>query len=402
VSLVTGTQAVNKSQPVALASDQFSSLLESLDAIASAIQGVVESAAPVRKDPRYVIESEPSMAHDGVTAKEGGDASFEKEVAGLFALESHEWLAQIQTALKKLSEGPNGTVRPKLYGIILQGITNLAKSAATVQLPAIEHMASSLLPILHDVGRQEPRAAAMALNSLQDGLTRIATAVQRLTGVEDTQGATATLSDVRESVPAFSTSRAQTGSMNQEQVGTQVAVQAAAKGPSLLKALRDLQQIRARSVQPTRDVLEVVIATAERESGEIDVAMIKRILQRLDKIDEQFLEEIRRRIPVIVQALFSVRSRGATDFVTSSQLDPIVQEVDALHDLADRVQASMMTMFLQGLRSFLVVAAYRKTATLPQRLETVEVRMQTLVPIAEQWVSIGQIERAAISEILPV
>jgi hypothetical protein len=121
----------------------------------------------------------------------------------------------------------------------------------------------------------------------------------------------------------------------------------------------------------------------------------------LDRIDEQFLEEIRRRIPVIVQALFSVRSRGATDFVTSSQLDPIVQEVDALHDLADRVQASMMTMFLQGLRSFLVVAAYRKTATLPQRLETVEVRMQTLVPMAEQWVSIGQIERAAISEILP-
>jgi hypothetical protein len=61
----------------------------------------------------------------------------------------------------------------------------------------------------------------------------------------------------------------------------------------------------------------------------------------------------------------------------------------------------MMTMFLQGLRSFLLLTAYRKASTLPQRLETVEARMQTLIPMAEQWVNIGRIERAAISEILP-
>jgi hypothetical protein len=57
-------------------------------------------------------------------------------------------------------EGTNGTLRPKLYGILLQGITNLAKSASTVQLRTIEQMASNLLPILHDVGQQEPRAMA--------------------------------------------------------------------------------------------------------------------------------------------------------------------------------------------------------------------------------------------------
>ena len=88
---------------------------------------------------------------------------------GLFALEAHQWLAQIQMAVKQLAEGANGTVRPKLYGILLHGITNLAKSASTVQLQTIEQMASNLLPILHDVGHQEPRAMTAALQSLQEG-----------------------------------------------------------------------------------------------------------------------------------------------------------------------------------------------------------------------------------------
>ena len=88
--------------------------------------------------------------------------------------------------------------------------------------------------------------------------------------------------------------------------------------------------------------------------------------------------------------------------MTASQLEPIIKEVGALHDASVSVEAGTITMFLQGLRSFLIVASYRKTATLAQRLATVEGRIQALVPMAEQWVSIGRVERAAISEILPV
>jgi hypothetical protein len=91
-----------------------------------------------------------------------------------------------------------------------------------------------------------------------------------------------------------------------------------------------------------------------------------------------------------------------TDFVTASQLDPILEQVEALHDLAGRVQATMITMFLQGLRSFLMVAAYRKNSTLAQRLGTVETRIHALIPMAEQWGNIGRVERSAISDILPV
>ena len=145
------------------------------------IQEVVESVAPVRQGVDRLSEGETIWPHRRTAIQELVNASFEKEVVGLFALEAHEWLAQIQRALKKLTEGDNQAVRPKLYGIILQGITNLAKSAATVQLSAIEQMATNLLPILHEVRRQELRPAAAALNWLHEGLARISTAVHRLT-----------------------------------------------------------------------------------------------------------------------------------------------------------------------------------------------------------------------------
>ena len=169
----------------------------------------------------------------------------------------------------------------------------------------------------------------------------------------------------------------------------------------LIQALRDLQQARARSIQPPRDVLETVIQRAEREADHLDVASIGRILTELDRLDEEFLQEVRRRVPIISSNLAIIRTEGATDFVTASQLDPILEQVEALHDLASHVQATMITMFLQGLRSFLMVAAYRKTSTLAQRLETVETRIQALIPMAEQWGNIGRVERSAISDILP-
>ena len=399
VSFPTQTQAGGKVEPMTSVSDQFSALLESLDAIASVIQGMVESAAPTDQEAASLSERETVRPHRGTAAQEFVDTSFEKEVVGLFALEAHEWLAQIQTALKKLSEADNQAVRPKLHGIILQGITNLAKSAATVQLSAIEQMATNLLPILHEVGGKELRAAAAALNSLREGLARISTAVQRLTREHGEERPAAV--PIREGPPVAATSARP--SLNHEQPAQSLPMirTSAAGVPPLLAALRELQQARARSVQPTRDVLEAVILRAEHEGEEIAASAIERILNELNRLDEQFLEEVSRHVPVVIQALHTLRTRETTDFVTASQLDPIVRELDVLQDLAICVQASMINMFLQGLRSFLLMTAYKKAAMLPQRLEMVEARLQTLIPMAEQWVNIGRIERAAISEILP-
>ena len=50
-------------------------------------------------------------------------------------------------------------------------------------------MASNLLPILHDAGRQEPREMTAALQSLQEGLDRISLAVRRLAGDQEEERA---------------------------------------------------------------------------------------------------------------------------------------------------------------------------------------------------------------------
>jgi hypothetical protein len=97
-----------------------------------------------------------------------------------------------------------------------------------------------------------------------------------------------------------------------------------------------------------------------------------------------------------------LRKQESTKFVTAAQLTPVIDEVEALHRASEAVQAGMITMLLQGIRAFLMVAAYRKTTSLGQRLAAVESRIQALLPMAEQWVSIGRVERAAIADILPV
>jgi hypothetical protein len=386
------------SDPLPQASDQFTALLDGLDSLASAIKDAVESITPVPEDGMASRSGEHRWTVRS-PAQDLADASFQKEVIGLFALEAHQWLAQIQTVVKQLAEGANETVRPKLYGILLHGITNLGKSASTVQLQVIEQMASNLLPILHDVGRQEPHAMSAALQSLQAGLDRITLAVRRLAGDQEDHSVgiddapVETASDSAQALPAVVTER-----LPDPQLQAPLTV-----NPSvpLIHALRDLQQARARSLQPARDVLEAVIQRAEGEAERLDVTGVGRILAELDRLDDEFLQEVRRRVPVIGSILANIRAQGATDFVTVSQLDPIFEQVEALYVLAGRVQATMITMFLQGLRSFLMVAAYRKTSTLAQRLGTVESRIHSLIPMAEQWGNIGRVERSAISAILP-
>lgn len=390
--------------PMGAASDQFTSLLESLDAIATAIQGVVEHArhpgAVDGKKPDSVLGQE-----SVVETVSQDDVGFDKEVVGLFALEAHEWLAQIQSALARLSADKEGPVRSHVYGIVLNGITNLAKSAATVHLDEIESMATNLLPTLRDVGGAETAVATESLRHLHQGLGRVIAAVRQLASIpsQSIAGDERTLTDGEVAV------------VHEEETGAVECAETATRGihPSdpnhefsslpLLSALRELQKARSRSMQPARDMLEAVIHRAE-EVGEaekpVDVSMIERILRDLDRQDSEFLQSVHSRVPQMTEALVSLRAQAAS-FVTASQLDPILGHVEFLHDQAKLVQAMTIMMFLQGLKSFLTVTAYRKVTSLPIRLEALELRLKTLVPMAEQWVNLGRLERATIEEILP-
>src|SRR5690606_2985537 len=80
----------------------------------------------------------------------------------------------------------------------------------------------------------------------------------------------------------------------------------------LLPALRELQQARARSTQPARDVLEVVIQLAEQgqeREEEVGVETIERILRELDALDEAFLQDVRTRVPGMMSILSRLRSQ---------------------------------------------------------------------------------------------
>ena len=409
VSFSKTTVNAQSPRPVGLASDHFTSLLESLDAIATAIQKVVEiRIAPHEEDGR----SGDAVVGVPRESVEPNDLGFRKEIVGLFALEAREWLAQVQMALKKLGGGVEGTVRSRLYGFMLNGITNLAKSASTVGLVEIESMASNLLPILRDVGGAHMESIVEAVRPLQAGLDRIATAVHRLADGDQGGEITATGHAARAQSTQDSETEKRDWNRPPEEEGPttsaierpQVREEVAATIP-LLSALRELQRARARSMQPARDVLEAVIQHAEQESEEsnhhIDVKSIERILSTLDRLDDHFLREVHERVPASTTVLAQLRTQRTADWVTQSQLDPILAHVESLHDTARTLHAATITMFLQGVKSFLAATADRKLPGLPQRLEAVEERLNALVPMAEQWVSLGRLERAAIAEILP-
>lgn len=388
VGRVTFSESLRQSQeaaPVVVASDQFTALLESLDAIATAIQGVVETRIPAHRQ--------------GEQSEGGADSTFRNEIVGLFALEAHEWLAQIQTALKKLVRGADRPFRSKLYGFILNGITNLAKSASTVELTEIEAMASNLLPLLRDV---DPSLQPMpeTLHRFQCGLDRIAAVVHRLA---EGQSGNERRVQTAEETAGFEPKGPQDPLTSSDDAS--LAERVTSSMP-LLPALREVQQARARSLQPVRDVLEAVIQRAEQEDegqpAPIDVGTIERILRDLDRLDGEFLREVHNRVPAMTSLLGRLREEGTSGFVTATQMDPIWAHMAPLCELAQSIHADTITMFLQGLKSFLTGAASRQVWRLTQRLEAAEERLNALVPMAEQWVTLGRLERAAIEEILPV
>ena len=64
--------------------------------------------------------------------------------------------------------------------------------------------------------------------------------------------------------------------------------------------------------------------------------------------------------------------------------------------------AANIALFLNGLRTFLRVTIHQKPTAVRERLNAVKERLVALVPLAQQWVDVGRVERAAIFDILPL
>jgi HD domain len=374
-------------------SDQFAALLEGLDAIAN----VIQSAVTTRDAPGPALRvSQQEQGPAESTMPKVAEAAIEKEALGLFALEAREWTRQIQVALTACDQAEEKRRQPGLVKIMVEAMNNLARSAATVPLPDIEHLALDLIPLLDAAGRQHRTMAAHYLQALQDGLARLASAIRELPG----EAADAAIKE-----PTGTIVTPTAGSPSAAPAVEEGGVSETKRGGPILDALRQLHAARSRSMQPMRDILEEVLRKAdemEREATPMDAARIGRILNDLDALDERFLEQVTERVPALVNSLAHLETTFPTAPLPDDRLTSILHEIDRLHESATHVHATAITLFLQGLRVFLTVAAQGKTSGASHRLHAVRSRLAALVPLAKQWVDIGRLERSSIIDILPI
>ena len=133
----------------------------------------------------------------------------------------------------------------------------------------------------------------------------------------------------------------------------------------------------------------------------VDARAIGRMLDELDKLDERFLAHMQARVPMVINTLRRIARASEERHLPPQALEPIFDEIDMLAGAAEQVSAENIHLFLQGLRTFLRVTAQHKPAAIRERLAAVEERLAMLVPLAQQWVDVGRVERAAIFDILP-
>lgn len=378
-------------------SDQFAALLESLDAIAGVIQAAVDQPAIRPVSLRVSSESEPVDATIPVR----------REILGLFVLEAREWLNQIQTALERLDTTSEQARRSQLATILWQSVGNLARSAATVGLTGVEEMATRLFPLLQAAARHERAVAAHHVASLREGLLEISKTVRELEPVTE-KGEPPADSAGQESADdaALNPAMSPVAPASSEHVETEPVATRQLAAPSILDALRQLHLARGRSREPVRDVLETVIDRAEAEAAggakPVDARAIGRMLEELDTLDERFLEHMQARVPKVIDTLRRITRAGEERPLRPQALEPIFEDIDDLSGSAEQVCAANINLFLQGLRTFLRVTAQHKPAAIRERLAAVEERLATLIPLAQQWVDVGRVERAAIFDILPM
>jgi len=378
-------------------SDQFAALLESLDAIAGVIQAAVDQPAIRPVSPRVSSESEPVDATIPVR----------REILGLFVLEAREWLNQIQTALERLDTTSEQARRSQLATILWQSVGNLARSAATVGLTGVEEMATRLFPLLQAAARHERAVAAHHVASLREGLLEISKTVRELEPVTE-KGEPPADSAGQEPADdaALNPAMSPVAPASSEHAETEPVATRQPAAPSILDALRQLHLARGRSREPVRDVLETVIDRAEAEAAggakPVDARAIGRMLEELDTLDERFLEHMQARVPKVIDTLRRITRAGEERPLRPQALEPIFEDIDDLSGSAEQVCAANINLFLQGLRTFLRVTAQHKPAAIRERLAAVEERLATLIPLAQQWVDVGRVERAAIFDILPM
>ncbi|MEP6934426.1 MAG: hypothetical protein ABI988_10855, partial [Nitrospirota bacterium] len=177
---------------------------------------------------------------------------FQKELVDLFVLEAHEWLQNIHVALDELQQSPVPERHVKLIRTIWVGVTNLGGSAATINLPDVEHASFEAIPYIEALKDPQKAFSVQDFLSLCQRLGQIHTALTRATGI----------------------------SFQEDEGGAAVeAVYASLTPGEFLQALEELEEMQSPRVVSGRNHIRRLIEQMEGQvqAGveRIDVAVIK-------------------------------------------------------------------------------------------------------------------------------
>lgn len=334
---------------------------------------------------------------------------FGEEVLGLFALEAREWINQSNMALQELEQEPPSERKIKLYETIICAITNLGGSAATIELPVLEQLAFSMLPLLQVVRDHGGNISVEQQAALREGLSSLISAIQNLN--ETKAGAIEGLEHLLKKLAdaaCLPVPPAQVTQQSASSSPSRHAEESLDSAPSLniLEALRDFQRVRAVARDSNRHMAEAVLKAAgimDQGNGKtlhIDEATVLKILRHLDEVDEEFLAELRQRLLRIGAVISDLKSPHAEVLMANGRLEALLHEVHELHERARALEAKELMLFFHGLQTFLVLWSKKTIPISIERLKAVELRLNDILPLAQQWAEAGRGERASIEKLV--
>jgi chemotaxis protein histidine kinase CheA len=331
--------------------------------------------------------------------------AFLDEVLGLFVLEAQEWINQSNTALLELEHHPVSDRKHRLYETIVCGITNLGGSAATVELRDLENLSFGLLPLLQTMQALNGNTTAVQLGALREGFNGIIAAVQALADTKT--GHVPNLTEILKRVAevAQQAPMAPAQALQAPVSVSSMSMSSAPPFPNIMDQLSELQRQHADTSEVTRHTVEAIVHRAKKDYGErgwraIDAPTVIQIIQELDRSDDQFVNDVRKRRPIIAGIFADLLSPHADRLLSNGRMEKLLQEVQALHDSALAYEAKPVTQFFHGLHGFLRALSLKVVDISASRVEAVELRMKRVVPIAEQWIEVGKKERAAIQQLV--
>ncbi|MEK7236573.1 MAG: hypothetical protein AAB242_08125 [Nitrospirota bacterium] len=303
---------------------------------------------------------------------------FQKELVDLFVQEAHEWLQNIHVALDELQQGPAPERHAKLIGTISAGVTNLGGSAATINLPDVEHASFEAIPFIEALQDPQKALSAQDFLSLCKQLGQIHMALTRATGISFEDG------------------------------GSDVAVEGAYASLSSSEFLQALQALQEKQPQAAMSGRSVIRAMIEQMEGQIlagvehvDATVIQGYLARVSEAEESFLKAIDERVPAIFEKMSVLRMEGGEVSSRMAALEASLQDVARLRIEAQQVNAGSAMMFFAGLHSLLTVVVQRRVFLAATRVEAVKARLHMMGCTIRQWVEYERAGRAAIDQLLP-